>query len=259
MYAHAHGYDLSSLFHNPLWRSRYADYRQADGLIVVNLPMKERLLSLGIKEDRIHVVPCGVDVPNQPIRRSPGKVVKCLAVGRMVAKKAPLKLLAAFREASVRVPHLHLDYVGAGRLHAEVLQYVEQFDLSDRVTLHGEQTNEAVLELMTGADIFLQHSIVDPQTGDEEGMPVAILEAMAMALPVLSTRHAGIPEAVDHGVTGLLVEEGDVRGMAAQLVELASAPTLREIMGRRAWARARERFSWTREKTELQKILGLTC
>jgi glycosyltransferase involved in cell wall biosynthesis len=258
VYAHAHGYDLSSLFLDPLWRSRYADYRQADGLIVVNLPMKARLLSLGIPEDRIHVVPCGVVVPDQPIRRSPGEVVKCLAVGRMVAKKAPLKLLEAFRDASARAPHLYLDYVGAGRLYAEAVQYVEQFDLADRVTLHGGLPNEAVLALMMGADIFLQHSMIDPQTGDEEGMPVAVLEAMAMALPVLSTRHAGIPEAVDHGVTGLLVEECDVRGMAAQLVELAAAPSLREVMGRRAWARVRERFSWDREKTDLQQILGLT-
>ena len=62
---------------------------------------------------------------------------------------------------------------------------------------------------MEAADVLIQHSVVDPATGDEEGLPVAILEGMGCGLPVVATRHAGIPESVVEGETGMLVDEGD--------------------------------------------------
>ena len=86
---------------------------------------------------------------------------------------------------------------------------------------------------------------------------MAILEAMAHSLPVVSTRHAGIPEAVREGVTGLLVNEGDTREMAHALVALARDANLRRSMGIAGWNVARERFSWLRERADLQRILGL--
>jgi glycosyltransferase involved in cell wall biosynthesis len=111
---------------------------------------------------------------------------------------------------------------------------------------------------MKEADIFAQHSMVDPDTGDEEGLPVTILEAMAEGLPVVATRHAGIPEEVIEGETGILVDETDVEAMAAGLVELARSPERRQEFGYNGWKRVRTRFSAEYECEKLRELLGLT-
>jgi len=256
-FGHAHGYDLSMRLRSPKWRAEYVRYNRASGVITVSQASRDRLLELGLEPMKVHVVPCGVDVPRQPFRRVEQDIIRCVAVGRMVAKKAPILTLDAFRRAAESCPALRLDYIGEGQLLSAVHQFVRAFDLSDRVTLHGGQCNEFVQELMMKADVFLQHSMTDPETGDEEGLPVAILEAMANSLPVVSTRHAGIPEAVLDGVTGYLVEEGDSGGMADRIITLAGNPDLRCCMGEAGWNRAKAYFSWEKEKAELLSILGL--
>jgi glycosyltransferase involved in cell wall biosynthesis len=109
---------------------------------------------------------------------------------------------------------------------------------------------------MHASDVFIHHSVTDHE-GNEEGLPVAILEAMADGLPVVSTRHAGIPEAVQEGVTGYLVEEGDSAGMSERLMRLASDGALRRTMGEAGWSRARECYTWETERARLRKILGV--
>jgi len=87
---------------------------------------------------------------------------------------------------------------------------------------------------------------------------VSILEAMASALPVVSTRHAGIPEAVFDGVTGFLVEPGDSVAMAEQILKLASDPVQRQELGLAGWRYARDHFTWERERASLLHVLGLS-
>ncbi|MGV3721636.1 MAG: glycosyltransferase [Actinomycetota bacterium] len=256
-FAHAHGYDVSLCLRDPEWRARYKTYNRADGIITMSHVSKERLCGLGISPEKIHVIPYGVDVPaNAPVKTPHS--LRCVAVGRMVAKKAPILLLDAFRRASQSNPDLRLDYVGDGPLLPAARQFVHAFRLEERVTLHGSQPNTFVQELLRSADLFLQHSATDPDTGDEEGLPVAILEAMAHGTPVVSTLHAGIPEAVTDGESGFLVAEGDSAAMSERLSALAQDSRLRAAMGAAAWARARERFTWDREREELLRVLGLT-
>src|SRR5262249_32118444 len=145
---------------------------------------------------------------------------------------------------------LRLDYVGAGPLLPAVQQFIHAFNLEDRVILHGNQSNRSVLALMAKADVFLQHSM-------QEGLGVAILEAMSRALPVVATRAGGILETVMDGVTGFLVEPGDSAGMAERIVALARDRDLRARMGLAGWRRAKECFTWERERAELLKIMGL--
>jgi glycosyltransferase involved in cell wall biosynthesis len=256
-YGHAHGYDISERLRDPKWSSQYLRYNEADGVITMSQVSKTRLVDMGLNAANVHVIPYGVDVPVDPVRRVEQKLVRCLAVGRMVAKKAPILTLDAFRRAVEVCPNLHMDYVGTGELFSAAQQFISAFNLKDKVTLHGGQPHEVVHNFMRRADIFLQHSMVDSETGDEEGLPVGILEAMAQSLPIVSTRHAGIPEAVLDGSTGYLVEEGDSIGMAERLVSLALKPDLRRQMGQAGWCRAKEHFAWEKERRELLKLLGL--
>lgn len=255
-FGHAHGYDVSMQLRNPRWQAEYVRYNLASGVITMSQASRRRLLELGLEPGKVHVVPYGVDVAVAPLRRVEQETIRCIAVGRMVAKKAPILTLDAFRRAAEICPKLRFDYVGTGELLPAARQFVRAFKLSDRVTLHGAQPREVVQRLMRNADFFLQHSMTDPETGDEEGLPVAILEAMANSLPVVSTRHAGIPEAVLEGTTGYLVEEGDCVGMAEWLATLARDPDLRRRLGEAGWRRAKEHFSWERERAELLRILG---
>ena len=257
LFAHAHGFDLSCRFRDRRWRRRYANYLNAAGVIVVNQLMRERLVAAGVPGEKIFIIPCGVDIPALPTVRGVRERVNCLAVGRMVGKKAPLKLLTSFRIAMQQCPGLHLDYVGSGPLFEEVRRYVRTHAMEDKVFLHGSRTHSFVMDLMGKANIFLQHSVVDPKTGDEEGVPVAILEAMAAALPVVATRHAGIPEAVVDRLTGLLVDEGDVAGMAQNICCLAGDPELQVALGMAGRERVRAHYTWEREKAALLAIMGL--
>jgi glycosyltransferase involved in cell wall biosynthesis len=258
-FAHAHGYDVSRLLRARKWRSAYLRYNRADGVISMSQLGAARLVSLGVAANKIHVIPYGVDVPDEPARRPVRAKTRCLAVGRMVRKKAPLLTLEAFRRASNACATLHLDYVGGGELLPAAQQFVREHALGDRVTLHGAQPYATVQRLLEDADIFLQHSVTDPKTGDEEGLPVAILEAMAHSLPVVSTEHAGIPEAVQQGVTGYLVDEGDCAGMAERLMVLARDAELRHSLGLAGWQRAKARFSWERERDNLLEVLDLNA
>ena len=256
-YAHAHGYDISMRLRDPEWRSRYRGYNEADGVIVMSEAARQRLLAVGLAPERVHVIPYGVDVPIACPTRPCRPVVRCLAVGRMVAKKGPLMTLEAFRRAARGPVPLHLDFIGEGPLLALARDFVRYHALTSSVSLLGGQPSEMVRQHLEAADIFLQHSTTDEATGDAEGLPVSVLEAMAYALPVVSTRHAGIPEAVVHGTSGLLVEERDVSGMAECIVTLARSVDSRRALGEAGWRRAREHFTWARERDRLRALLRI--
>ena len=256
-FAHAHGQDVSERLREPSWRRDYLRYNDADGIVTMSQDSRDRLIELGISASLVHVIPYGVHVPSAaPVRRPERKTVGCIAVGRLVAKKAPILTLDAFRRAVGQNPALRLDIVGAGPLLPAVRHFIRAFDLESRVTLHGSQGNDYILELMRNADLFIQHSVT-ASTGDAEGLPVAILEAMASGLPVVSTVHAGIPEAVVNCVTGYLVSEGDSVGMSEHIASLAADADARFAMGRAGWSRASERFTWEQERDHLRQVMKL--
>jgi 2-polyprenyl-3-methyl-5-hydroxy-6-metoxy-1,4-benzoquinol methylase len=130
--------------------------------------------------------------------------------------------------------------------------------LNNAVTLHGDQPHERVMAQMHDSCVYVQHSITDPQTGDAEGLPHIILEASAAGLPVVSTLHEGIPDEVQHGVTGFLVEEGDVDAMADCMTNLAQAPHMRKTMGTAAYEKIAAEFAMPVWMQRLRDCLTLS-
>lgn len=256
--AHGHGIDMSAALKDKYQCQRYLEvYSRGVDLVVPSEFAKKRLIEIGLLKQQIHIIPYGVEVSTTPAsQKKPGGPCRFLAVGRMVAKKSPIRMLESFRKSLERGCDVSLDYVGDGPLMSAVRDFVDVSGLKSHVTLHGKQQSEKVMELMNQADVFVQHSITDPVTGDQEGMPVAILEAMAHALPVVSTRHAGIPEAVINEESGLIVEEGDVDGMADGFVSLATDSNLRMKMGEAGQKRVSENFTWEHEKNKLFNLLS---
>jgi colanic acid/amylovoran biosynthesis glycosyltransferase len=250
--AHAHGYDVSVRLREEHWRSAYLDYRGTAEVVTMSQCNRARLLDLGLAPEQVHVVPYGVDVPVAQSRPH-GDPVHVLAVGRLVGKKSPLTTLEACRRAVALGARLHLTVIGDGPLRDELQQAATAAELT--VELPGARPHDEVLAAMRDADVFVQHSVTDDKSGDEEGLPVAILEAMAHGLPVVSTRHAGIPEAVVEGLSGFLVDEHDVDAMAEHLSVLAADPDLRHRFGAAGRQIVLDRFTWDAERAGLLAVL----
>jgi glycosyltransferase involved in cell wall biosynthesis len=256
LYVHFHGYDASTLLAERRWVRRYrALFEGAHGIIAPSRFLAQKVYGIGCPRNRLHVNPYGVD-PSRfgPTGRTPFRI---LAVGRLVDKKAPHATIEAFALVVRCFPDAQLDFIGDGPLMPECQALVAARGLGGKVRLHGAQPSEFVQRLMAEASIFVQHSVTAPN-GDTEGLPVAILEAMAGAIPVVSTRHAGIPEAVIEGETGLLVDEHDVEGMAKSIAMLLADPVRGEKMGNAGRDRVLAQFTQAHACERLREIIGLS-
>lgn len=256
-YAHSHGYDISVNLKKNEIIAKYKMLNSCSGIINVGNFGKERLLRIGINEKIINTIPCCPKIPEKIYNRVSNKLIKVLTSGRMVGKKSPILTLESFRLALLQYPNMHLDYIGSGALLSAANDFVRAFNLQDKITFHGAQPNVVVLQFMKRADIFISHNIIDSVTGDEEGLPVTILEAMGAGLPILSTYHAGIPDCVSNGENGFLVTEGDVKSMADNIATLAKNFELRQKLGKKSWLRAKQEFSWEIEKEKLLTLMQI--
>ncbi len=232
LFIHFHGYDASSLLRKKDYRYRIRKVLSLTaGVVVVSEAMAETLIGLGVGKEDLAVIPCGVDVTEFPENERPAsKRSIFLMVGRLVEKKAPLTSIQAFEMCADNVPEVELRIIGFGPLRQAVDDFVEQSRHADKITILGSRDYDEVRTQLLSADIFVQHSVT-AKDGNTEGWPISIAEAAASGLPIVSTRHAGIPMQVKHGQTGFLVEEGDVHHMAKCMEKLASDLDLRRRMG----------------------------
>jgi glycosyltransferase involved in cell wall biosynthesis len=249
-----HGIDVSAALRQPGMAERYLAYKSARAVLTRSEFHRQRLIRIGLSPEQVHVNPGGVDVPSRPPQRGTDANKRFLAIGRVIPKKGPIYLLEAFRLASVRDPDISLDLIGDGPLLPAVYQFVDACCLADRVRLHGFASEETKQRLLRECGVFVQHSLTDPDNGDEEGLPAAIQEAMAHGMAVVSTRHAGIPEAVIENVTGLLVNEGNVEEMALAIL---NTPADASALGNAGYREAASEHTWAAEKDRLIHWLGL--
>ncbi len=217
-------------------------FQYATAIIAVSRDMERVLSGLGAPEGKLRYNPYGVDVSlfrgGKPAQAPPVFV----AVGRFVDKKAPHLALLAFRTVVESVPDARLVMLGDGVLWEACKQLTQGLGLADAVEFQGHRPHGEIVVTMQQARAFVQHS-VRTSYGDSEGTPVAVLEAGATGLPVVSTRHGGIQDVVIDGRTGLLVNEGDVEGMAQHMIQLAKEPILAGQLGKAGRERVCAEFS----------------
>jgi len=167
----------------------------------------------------LHVVHCGVDPqryafrPRVPPADGP---VRALCVASLQGYKGHRVLLHALAGAGDALRRVRLDLVGSGALRGELEDLAIALGIAGRVRFHGPLTEPQVLAMLDVADLFVLPSIIEP-TGFMEGIPVVLMEAMAVGMPVVATRLSGVPELVRDGETGLLAEQGDPQSLAAAL------------------------------------------
>jgi glycosyltransferase involved in cell wall biosynthesis len=182
--------------------------------------------------DKIQMVHCGVDTilfrPTEAPRR-PG-VFRIVSVGRLVEMKGQRHLVEACRLLNERGIPFECAIIGAGPLEGALRRQIAEAGLEGRVQLAGGQARDAVLARVREADVVVQPSVITPG-GRMEGIPVALMEALACERAVIATRVSGIPELVHDGVSGLLVEAGDAIALAEALARLKHDPELRARLG----------------------------
>ncbi|WP_246100791.1 glycosyltransferase [Palleronia caenipelagi] len=251
VFTYFRGKDASTALRRPARVRGYATMLpRLSGIIAVSQFLVDNLAASGLTHANTHVLPSGVDTARfLPGEKRPGH---CVAVGRMVEKKAPLLTLRAFAEATRDRPDAHLTMVGDGPLLPELEALARELGAADRITLPGALPHDEVRAALAGAELFLQHSVT-AANGDTEGLPSAIQEAMATGCVVVSTRHAGIPEAVIEDETGYLVEEHDADGFRDRIAKALSDDTAQ--MGQAARARAVEQLDTWQLMARLEDVL----
>ncbi|WP_164851152.1 glycosyltransferase [Larkinella soli] len=253
---HFHGFDASDQVSIEKYRRGYqALFAYAKAVVAVSADMAQQLIRLGADPEKIHRNPYGVDTGFFQGARPETADKIVLAVGRFTGKKAPHLTIRAFDKVLERHPDARLVMIGNGELLEASRKLVGELELKHAVSFEGVKKAEEIAAWHRKARLFVQHSVVNPANGDSEGTPNTVLEASASGLPIVSTRHAGIKEAVDHEVTGFLVEEGDVEGMANYIHLLLSDPKKAGELGRNARQKMIREYEMSDRTAELARIL----
>lgn len=229
-----HGHDVSSYVNKRLGLASYKRlFRKGDLFLGVSQRMCAQLEQLGADPARIRLQRCAVDTRKlRPVAREneSGGPLQVISIARFVEKKGLEYGIRAVVRAARRGADVRYRIVGGGPLETELRQLVESEKASPFIELLGPKSHDEALRLLGEADVLLAPSVT-AANGDQEGVPVAIMEAMALGLPVIGTRHAGIPEVIEDGMTGYLVPERDERAMAEAIVRLAGEADLGKRMG----------------------------
>jgi glycosyltransferase involved in cell wall biosynthesis len=209
---------------------------------------------------KIHRVYNGIDLGHfaTPASTTNSTIPRILSVGRLVAFKGFEHLIEACAELAAGGLDFVCDIVGDGPLRDTLQAKIDKLNLSARIKLLGSLSQRAVLERIQAADIFALASTTDAK-GATDVFPTVILEAMASARPVVSTRLAGIPELVIDGETGELISPGDVRALADALEQLLRDRELRVRYARAGRARIEQHFRIENTVAPLIHSLEQSC
>ena len=237
-----HGHDASRYFHKNGDNSYENLFERADLITTPSFTMKNELVKRGCPPKKVHVHRYGVNLTKFKcvLKGDDTSNLNLLTVARLVEKKGleySLKAVASIYNRKKIIYRI----IGDGPLKGSLRTLAKNLGIENQVIFSGAQTRDDVIKAMSNADIFLLNSIT-AQDGDMEGVPVSLIEAQVMGLPVVSTYHAGIPELVIDGETGFLTEEKDVSIISERLEKLISNPHLRKAFSDNAKIRTKAEF-----------------
>ncbi len=219
-----HGYDASKELNDPAYTKRLKELMGKENIhaAFVSHEMRDRMAKSGFPFKNNHVLYCGVNT--ERFRREnynrPKEPFTFLQVSSLVPKKGHEYSLKAFALMLDKHPELKEKVIwkigGGGDALTRFKEMAQELDISGNVEFLDWVSVEENIRLMEEAHAFIHHSIT-PADGNKEGIPTVIMEAMAMELPVITTQHSGIPELVEDGVNGYLVEERDIEATAEKM------------------------------------------
>jgi len=233
-------------------RRRRAMAQAAHTILCVSQFVRDRLIARGFPADKLQTHYLGIDIPPEVVLPPLGISDTVLFVGRLVEKKGVDTLIDAMAMARQLAPALELSIVGDGPARADLERRAKTAGV--KASFHGWLPEKKVQTAMRRA-LLLAVPSRTADGGDSEGLPTVIMEAMALGVPVVATRHAGIPEIVSDGVTGMLVTEADAPALAAAITALKDDPDLAGRLRGEAYADVRARFDASRQSALLERKL----
>jgi len=253
-----HGYDATI---NPEFAPdyRYREYirkrpllsRRATRFITVSNYLRQRLLDQGFPAEKIITHYIGIDTEFFKADPDVAREPVVLFVGRLVEKKGCEYVIRAMSELRVNHPAARLVVIGDGVLRGKLQQLAQQ--LCPNTIFLRAQSPQQVRHWMNRASVFCVPSLT-ARNGDQEGFGLVFAEAQAMGLPVVSFDSAGVPEAVENGVTGFLLPERDHEGLASSISMFLSNRELWQKVSSAGVARVRSRFNLRTQTRLLEDI-----
>ncbi|WP_338359080.1 glycosyltransferase [Yeosuana marina] len=241
MITHFHGYDASKFSVIEACKNYKEVFLYSSYIIVVSILMEKQLTELGCPKEKVIYNPYGPDPSFLDIKPLFTKTT-FIGLGRFVDKKAPYYNILAFKQAVDQFPHARLVLGGQGELFEVCKNLVRYLKIEDNVIFPGVLTKEEFSGYLSEGLAFVQHSVTAID-GNQEGTPVAILEASAAGVPVISTIHAGIPDVIKDGETGFLVPEHNVDAMAEKMILLIENKLKAMQMGKNGKERIATHFT----------------
>ncbi len=227
--------------------------RQGKRFIAVSRFIASRLLAMGFPESRVRQHYIGVD----PMRFSPAplseRTLDVVCVARLVEAKGISVLIRAFGKVASKLPDSRLRLIGEGPDRPSFEALVSELGLADRVAFEGTMSHADVAAVVRRSAVSALVSQVGAN-GWQEAFGLASIEASAAGLPVIVSRHGGLPETVDEGRSGVIVEEGNVDALADALLTLLRDDALRARMGQAGRDRILESFDLSTQTAKLEDI-----
>jgi colanic acid/amylovoran biosynthesis glycosyltransferase len=252
-----HGADVQVNVDSKAARRLFQDLFASCALILARSEsLASALVELGCSPDKLRIQRAGIplDTFQYYARERPADGAwRLLQACRLVEKKGLELTVRAFAHFLKRYPKANLTIAGNGPLRGTLEKLATDLKLDGKIELTGFVAQSALLTLYQNSHFFL-HPSEQTADGNREGVPNSLLEAMATGLPCISTIHGGIPEAITHLESGILVPESDLRGIENWLDRLAADDRLRVSLGKSAAQTIKEKFDLTTQIAKLEEI-----
>jgi glycosyltransferase involved in cell wall biosynthesis len=252
-----HGADVLVDMHKPAYRRATEEMLGAvDRVLVRSDSLRRALVELGCDAKKIEILRAGIPLSEFPFRaRSfPENGAWRLAqAGRLIEKKGVPTTLRAFAAFHARFPKAILTVAGEGPLLQELKNLAGELGIEGSVVFAGFAAQEKLRQIFYASHIFVHPSQIG-RDGNQEGVPNSMLEAMASGLPVFATNHGGIPEAIESGVSGILVPEKDHQALAGALLDAAQDSARLARLARGGAEAVAQKFDQRSQVKELERI-----